>query len=335
MRKALFISQGQRREWINRVYPGETVALIRRHADLPAEIMDREDLAARSEELRETEFLFSTWGMPALTEEEIDRYFPALKAVFYAAGTVQGFARPFLDRGITVVSAWAANAVPVAEFTLAQILLANKGFAQNARMVQRDYAAARAFSESFPGNFSTKVGILGAGMIGALVIGLLKPFQMDVWVYDPYLTEERTAALGVGKATLTEVFAQCQTISCHIANLPATVGILDGACFSRMLPNATFINTGRGAQVVEADLIEALKAVPTSTAILDVTDPEPPVAGSELLRLDNVVRTTHLAGSMGREVERMGAYMAEELARFIAGKALRYAVTLEMLETMA
>lgn len=335
MRKALFISQGQRREWIKRIYPGGTVDLIRRHADLPAEILDREDLAARSEKLRETEFLFSTWGMPALTEEEIARYFPALKAVFYAAGSVQGFARPFLKRGITVVSAWAANAVPVAEFTLAQILLANKGFTQNAHMAQRDYVAARAFSESFPGNFSTKVGILGVGMIGAKVIELLKHFHMDVLVYSPSLTEERAALLGVEKTSLAEVFAQCQTISSHIANLPATVGILDGTCFDLMLPNATFINTGRGAQVVEADLIEALKAVPTRTAILDVTDPEPPAPGSELLRLDNVVLTTHIAGSMGREVERMGAYMAEEFVRHIEGKALRYAVTMEMLETMA
>jgi phosphoglycerate dehydrogenase-like enzyme len=335
MRKALFLVQGERRGWIKRVYPADTVDRIRQYTDLPVEILDREDLEIRREELRGTEFVFSTWGMPALSETEIARCLPQLKAVFYAAGTVQGFARPFLNRGITVVSAWAANAVPVAEYTLAQILLANKGFAQNARKAQTGYAAARAFSENFPGNFFTKVGILGAGMIGTKVIELLKPFHLEVMVYDPFLPAERAVSLGVAKASLAEVFAQCQTISNHIANLPATIGLLDRASFNLMLPSATFINTGRGAQVVEADLALALKSVPTRTAILDVTDPEPLDPGNELLRLENVVLTTHLAGSMGREVERMGAYMAEEFIRFIEGKTLRYAVTMEMLETMA
>ena len=63
-----------------------------------------------------------------LTEEQIAEYLPSLKAVFYAAGSVQAFARPFLNRGIQVFSAWAANAVPVAEYTVAQIILAGKGF---------------------------------------------------------------------------------------------------------------------------------------------------------------------------------------------------------------
>ena len=74
------------------------------------------------------EFIFSTWGMPRFSAEEIRRYFPDLRAVFYAAGSVQGFARPFLDCGVRVFSAWAANAIPVAAYTVAQILLAAKGF---------------------------------------------------------------------------------------------------------------------------------------------------------------------------------------------------------------
>jgi len=98
---------------------------------------------------------------------------------------------------------------------------------------------------------------------------------------------------------------------------------------------AVFINTGRGAQVVEADLIAAMKEKPTRAAVLDVTWPEPPAAGSELYTLKNVILTPHMAGSIGYEVHRMGEYIYDEFESFIAGKPLKYGVTEKMLETMA
>ncbi len=335
MIKAVFMSQGCNRELLDRVYAPESVKRIVQYAFIYPDLVEKENLEAHREGLKDVEVAFATWGMPPLSEAEIQDYLPNLKVVFYAAGSVQYFARPFLKRGIQVVSAWAANGVPVAEYTLAQILLANKGFFQNALQAKKDYSAAKRYSETFAGNYGVKVGILGAGMIGTKVIELLKPFHMEVLVYDPYLYDDRAEELGVRKASLPEIFSQCQTISNHIANLPATVGMLHGEHFDRMLPNATFINTGRGAQVVEEDLIKALKAVPTRTAILDVTDPEPPVQDSELYKMENVILTSHIAGSMGREVERMGSYMIEEFVRYIRGEELKYNVTLEMLETMA
>ena len=102
-----------------------------------------------------------------------------------------------------------------------------------------------------------------------------------------------------------------------------------------MLPNAVFLNTGRGAQVVEEDLIQALNEEPSRTAVLDVTDPEPPIDESPLWNMENVFLTPHLAGSWGQEVTRMGTYMAEEFSRFIANKPLRWEVTEKLLETMA
>ena len=102
-----------------------------------------------------------------------------------------------------------------------------------------------------------------------------------------------------------------------------------------MKPNATFINTGRGAQVVEADLIRALREEPGRTALLDVTWPEPPEEGSPFYSLDNVFLTPHIAGSMGQEVKRMGLYMEQCCDAFLAGQPVPYQVTAEMLHTMA
>lgn len=335
MMKAVFMIENKNEGLIRKVYNSDSLQKISEFATIDPELMSKEKLEKNKDLLQDVEVIFSTWGMPALSETEIGQYLPRLKAVFYAAGSVQDFARPFLNSKIIVVSGWAANAVPVAEFTLAQILLSNKGYFQNAIRTKRSYVSGREYSETFNGNYGAKVGILGSGMIGTKVIELLKPFNLEVMVSDPFLSEERAEALGVRKLSLTEIFSECNVISNHIPDMPTTQGILNREHFDRMLPNATFINTGRGAQVVEADLIKALKSVPTRTALIDVTNPEPPVSGSELLKMENIILTSHIAGSMSKEVERMGAYMAEEFVRFANEKELKYSVTLKMLETMA
>ena len=299
------------------------------------EVLTKEAVLADPAKTADTEYLFSTWTMPAFTEEEISRCFPSLRAVFYAAGSVQGFARPFLSRGVRVFSAWAANAVPVAEYAAAQILLANKGYFATSRLCRGDYGEARREFERFPGNYGCRVGILGAGMIGTRVIEILRQNRLEILVFDPFLAEERAAALGVKKTTLEEIFSTCQTISNHLANNAQTVGMLNGRLFSLMSGTATFINTGRGAQVVEDDLCDALEKRPLATAVLDVTWPEPPAAGHRFYTLPNVVLTPHIAGSAGDEVHRMAAYMIEEYRAAAAGEAAHYEVTEAMLRTMA
>lgn len=283
----------------------------------------------------DVEFIFSTWGMPSLTGEEIDRFFPSLRAVFYAAGTVQSFARPFLERRVRVFSAWRANAVPVIEYSVSQILLANKGFFALSRLTQTDRAAAKKLFSAYPGNFGAKVGILGDGAIGSGVIAELLRHRLEIYVFSITMSEARAAELGVHLASLETIFAECDVISNHLANNAQTVGMLNRPLLLSMKPYATFINTGRGAQVDEAALCDKLTADPTVTAVLDVTFPEPPEAGSRLLELPNVFLTPHIAGSSGDEVRRMAEYMLEEAGRFTSGAPVRYEVTPEMLETMA
>lgn len=285
--------------------------------------------------LADVEVIFSTWGMPSLNEEQISKYLPKLKAVFYGAGSVQYFARPFLSSGVQVFSAWAANGVPVAEVTVAEIILASKGFYQ--RFQYEDGAwANHNVPVSFPGNYNTNVGIIGAGMIGKMVIRMLQNYCLNVYVFDPFLSDEQAAELHCTKVkTLPELFETCLVVSNHLANNPQTVGMINADCFDRMAKNGVFINTGRGAQVVEDAMISALKAEPMRAAVLDVTFPEPPAAGSEMYKLRNIILTPHLAGSIGNEVQRMGQYMYEECLRWQAGERTYWGVTEKMLETMA
>lgn len=322
---------------LRRVYPAEVREALCREAGLNTEIiLGKDNIAEHGELAAKAAFAFSTWGMPAFSEEEIKNYFPLLRAVFYAAGSVQGFARPFLRCGVRMFSAWAANAVPVAEYTVSQIILADKGFfASCARMSRGDVDGARRAAASFPGTYGCTVGILGAGMVGSLVIRMLKAYRVRVLVFDPFLAGEKAKSLGVEKCSLEEVFRQSQTISNHLANNPQTEGMLNYRLFSQMKDNAVFINTGRGKQVVEADLARALAERPDRAAVLDVTWPEPPEKGHPFYAMDNVFLTPHIAGSAGDEVARMGEYMADEYRRFSAGQPVLYEVTEEKLKTMA
>ena len=146
---------------------------------------------------------------------------------------------------------------------------------------------------------------------------------------------EKAEALLVEKCSLEDLFSRAFTVSNHLANNAGTKGLLNYDLFSRMREGAVFINTGRGAQVVEGDLCRILSERPDLTALLDVTDPEPPVEGHPFYSLPNCYLTPHIAGSAGDEVARMGRYMCQECEAILSGTPPRYEVTEKMLQTMA
>lgn len=330
-KKAAFFNDGSRLE---DVYGRGRKARVAELVELYPHVVSLATFAEHAEQLGSLEIIFSTWGMPQLGLEQLE-CMPELKIVFYAAGSVQGFARPLLERGVTVVSAWHANGACVAEFTLGQILLACKGYFRNT-VDCRDPGRRKA-GQVYRGTgiFDETVAVIGAGAIGRQVIELLRPFHLDVLAVDPYLPDDEAALLRVRKVSLEEAFRDAYVVSNHLPNLPELREALKGEHFRSMRQGATFINTGRGAQVAEAEMIAVLKDRPDLTALLDVTFPEPPASNSALYSLPNVQLSSHIAGAMNNEVVRMADVMIEEFLGWEQGRDLRYAVTLEMLENMA
>lgn len=288
-----------------------------------------------AEALRDVEVIFSTWGMPACGESEIRQHLPKVKLLFYAAGSVQGFARPFLHSGVRVFSAWQANAVPVAEFAYSQILLSLKGYFRAQSLAEPDRARAKAAQEACPGVYEAQAGLLGCGAIGSRVAIKLRENDVEVLAYDPFLSAERAQELCVRRVSLEEVFAQCDVVSNHLANLPATAGIIRREHLMSMKPHSTFINTGRGAQLSEMDLRDMLLADPTRTALIDVLADEAHADQSPLNGLPNCLITPHIAGSTGREVRRMADCMIRAFDCVQAGLPCADEVSEAMLETMA
>lgn len=339
-------------ETVSSVYPQEIIDRLRDIAGLEPTVYTVDDMRANPERFTPVEYIFSTWGMPELTEAEIHQYFPNLKCVFYGAGSVQRFARPYLRCGVRVFSAWGANAIPVAEYTAAQIVLATKGYFALDRIMSSRHDAHHApdlptalregdspmayqVKQNYHGNYGDYVGLVGAGMIGRYVIRLLKNYRLKVRVFDPFLSDERAQELGVEKCSLETLFETCQVVSNHLANNAQTQNIMNGSHFARMRPYATFINTARGAQVVEAELAEVLKARPDLTALLDVTCVEPAPEGHPFYDLPNCHLTPHIAGSFGDELHRMAEFMADEYTRYRAGEVCQYEVVESMLTIMA
>ena len=332
--KAIFLCE--KADKIFSVFTDETVSELQKLTDIEKKVYIKEEVLRDPALFSDIAFIFSTWGMPEFTEDEIKLCFPSLKCVFYGAGSVQSFARPFLNCGVKVFSAWAANAVPVAEFTVAQIILASKGYFLTNRLYHAEgrKSAGAAFKKC-NGNYGETIGLVGAGMIGKLVIQMLKQYNVKVIVFDPFLSDEKADELGVEKCELGELFARAFVVSNHLANNEQTKGMLHYDHFCRMRENAVLINTGRGAQVVEDDLVRVLRERPDLTALLDVTYPEPPVEGHPFYTLPNCLLTPHIAGSAGDEVARMGKYMLDECQTYLAGEPCKYEVSLKMLETMA
>ena len=331
MKIALF---GTNQRQFSKVYTPEVLKKLAEYGVL-SEKINRKNLEENKDFLADCEIAFSTWGMPRFTKEEIAEYMPELKAVFYAAGTVQYFARPFLESGIKVFSAFAANAVPVAEYTFAQITLAAKGYFQAAKYYRILPARSLAFANSSTGNFGCKVGLAGLGAIGKAVAEKLKALDVEVYACDPFVSEETAKELGVTLVDMETLFSECDIISNHLANKPELENIFNYKLFKRMKKRSTFINTGRGAQVAEYSLALSLLLHPSRTFVADVLKNELMPIISPLFWCPNAILTPHIAGSTGKEPQRMAYYMMEEMESFLSGEAAKYEVTLESLERMA
>lgn len=276
----------------------------------------KKDIIDTSSSIGECEYIFSTWYMPEFTDDEVQLLFPNLKAIFYAAGTIKYFAESFLKKGVRVFSAAKANGIPVAEFTVSLIILANKGYFQAQKTYKwpiwrEGFKKSRTYSERKCGNFGALVGLLGCGAIGSKVVELLRPYDLTVCVYDPYLPNDRAEALGVRIVELEELFKICDVVSNHLPDIPETKGMIDYSLLSCMKPTATFINTGRGAQVDEKALCKVLKNNKDMCALLDVTSHEPLFPWSPLYWCKNAFLTPHIAGSLSMEKGRMVEYMVK------------------------
>jgi len=318
------------------VFDPETKVELQRVAD----VLDVEPVTAFEEPrahqiLSRTEILLTGWGCPPIDRNTLDRA-PNLRAIVHAAGTVkQHVTDACWDRGLRITSAAAANALPVAEYTLAAILFANK----RAFPIQRRYAEVREFRWwplEFPGlgNYAKTIGIVGASFVGRRVIELLRPFDFEIVVFDPFLSADGAQELGVRKVELDELMRVSDVVSLHAPALPETHEMISREMLSSMKNGATFINTARG-WIVDGTALADEVAAGRIYAVIDTTEPEILPTDSRLYDLPNVFLTPHIAGAMGSETQRLGKLAVEEIERYARGEPFRYQIRREDLPRLA
>jgi phosphoglycerate dehydrogenase-like enzyme len=276
--------------------------------------------------------LVTGWGTPSIGAAAVERL-PNLGLVAHAAGTVKAMVTPELYRaGVTVTSAADANAVPVAEFTLAAVVMVTKQvfrIRDAHRSARGTEWAAQLLDWTLDardmGNRGRTIGLVGASRIGRLVARGLRGFDCQTLIHDPYLAAGDAAELGASKVELGELCSRSDIVSLHAPDLPSTRRMIGAEHLALMRNGAWLINTARGALLDTAAATGEAESGRLNL-FLDTTDPEPLPEDSPLYDLPNVVLTPHIAGSLGSEIARMGDAAVTEVERFVAGEPARFPV---------
>lgn len=295
--------------------------------------LDDPGLASR---LADVEVILTGWGVPQLNSERLDRM-PRLAAMVHCAGSVRAqVTDEFWRRGIVAASVAEANAVPVAEFTLAAVIFAGK----KVPFIAADADVRRAHGLHIDrygelGNLRRTIGVVGFSRVGRRVVQLLQQLDdLDCLVADPFADPDAVAAAGGRLVTLEEMLPVVDVLSLHAPALPSTRHMIGAEQLAQLRDHVTLVNTARGA-LVDTDALRRECLAGRLNAMLDVTDPEPLPADDPLFDLPNVMVTPHLAGSLGNEMNRMTDAALDEVARFAAGIPFDDPVTAAALQLSA
>ncbi|MDD3928109.1 MAG: hydroxyacid dehydrogenase [bacterium] len=316
------------------VFDRDTVTELETLTEVAWEAVPVMDEAKAHRLMAKADIAVTSWESPRL-EGELLAAAPHLKLIVHAAGSVKPvIGEEIVSMGIRVTTAAPAISIGVAEYCLGAILMMGKRLKEQMAVVESGGWRSEKSGSAIE-IYGAVAGIVGAGFVGRHLIKLLQNFELkEIKVYDPYLAEEEAASLGTVKATLEEIFAQCDYISLNAPDTPATRGMVTRELIESIKDNAVLINTARGAIVDEAALTEEL-ATGRFVALLDVTDPEPPAADHPLRRMPNVILTPHMAGVLNRNGRRVGRYAVNEIDNFIHGRPLIYPVALDQLDRLA
>lgn len=306
------------KEILPQVYSPEAQSQVTALTENDGVIYSTESILNSPKDFKDVEIVFGGWGAP-LFDKRLLQALPSLKAIFYAGGSVRGLVTEALwERDIYLTSAYRANAIPVAEYTLASIIFAlkktwsfNRTLKLGGDRESIDLTDAGAYKPS-------SIGLISLGAIGQLVAEKLQAFDLAVQAFDPFANESVFTQYELGRAdSLETLFESSNVVSLHTPLLDETRGLIGAEHFRRMRKGATFINTSRGAVVKEPELAEVLRERPDLFAVIDVIIDESDYSKSALFKLPNVFLTPHIAGSMGHEMFRLGGYAVEECRRYL------------------
>jgi D-3-phosphoglycerate dehydrogenase / 2-oxoglutarate reductase len=229
--------------------------------------------------------------------------------------------------GILVVNAPQSNNLSAAEHAMALLL-------SQARKIPGANASLKAGKwdrKSFAGVelHGKTLAILGLGRIGTLVAQRASAFGMRLVAWDPFVSKQRAAQMGVELTSLEEALAQADFITIHLPKTPETTGLIGPRELGLCKPDARLVNTARGGMIDEAALAAAISEGRFGGAAIDVFAEEP-TTSSPLFALDQVVVTPHLGASTVEAQDKAGSTIADQVSLALAGELVQYAVNVDV-----
>jgi D-3-phosphoglycerate dehydrogenase len=226
-------------------------------------------------------------------------------------------------KGIVVMNTPGANAVAVAEHTLALML----ALARHLSRADSTTRAGKWEKKSLQGTElrGKTLGIVGLGRVGIEVAKRARAFEMNVVAHDPYVSQSVVRDLGITLAGIDEVYVAADYLSLHVGLTPQTEGMINEAAIQKMKKGARIINCARGELINDAALVEALKSGQVGGAALDVFTKEPP-KDSPLLACENLIATPHIAGSTNEAQEAVGVQIAQQVKEYLKRGVIQNAV---------
>ncbi|MCX7796417.1 MAG: hydroxyacid dehydrogenase [bacterium] len=325
------------KKWGEQIFKKEDLEYFKTFVDVNevSSLPEMVNEAFIKENIKGIDICITCWGTPQFSKEILDNA-DRLKLIAHSAGTVKPIVTDYVwEKGIRVTSAAPAIAIAVAEMTLGLMIISLRRIFQFNELTHKGLWKTDEEISKTKSLYGVTIGIVGASHVGRNVIRLLKNFQVDILLYDPYVSQEEAEKLGVKLASLEELMSSSDVISLHAPSIPETYHMINRENIKFLKPGAILINTARGSLIDESALIERL-AKGDIFVCLDVTDPEPPDISSPLRKLPNVILTPHIAG--GNSVTdrwRQGRYIIEQIYKFITQGIMDYEVTKEMLPRIA
>ena len=266
---------------------------------------------------------------------------PRLRYVAHAAGSVKPIVSDAMfDRGVRVTSSAKVLGMGVAETALGYTIACVKNLFNVSRGIHAGGWTKEAPLKEYDGireMFEIKIGVVGGGMAGSHYMKLLSMFDVEILLYDPFISAEQARdRFCAKKVSLEELLSQAEVISIHAPSIPETYHMFNADTLKLMRRDATLINTARGSIIDEEALYAHMKAGNLKYACLDVFDPYEPLLPENPLRtLPNCILSPHLAGLTHNGLLRIGAHCADEIERFAAGKTLTTEILREQLTKSA
>jgi len=226
-------------------------------------------------------------------------------------------------KGIAVMNTPGANAVAVAEHTLAMMLaLARHLCRANDLMHAGKWEKKALQGTELRGK---TLGIVGLGRVGMEVARRARAFGMEIVAHDPFVSAAVAKEQGIRMARLDEVYAAADYLALHVGLTPQTAGMINPDSLKRMKRGVRLVNCARGELVDEGALLHALKQGQVAAAALDVFAEEP-LKNSPLAALENVVLTPHIGGSTHEAQEAVGYQIALQVKEFLKRGVIQNAV---------